>query len=150
MTKNKLEKIYNFLQISDSLATSGQPTEEQFSDLKNAGYQIVINLALTNSSNALPDEPEIVKNLDMEYTHIPVIWEEPTLEDFNSFVKVMDNNADKNIFVHCAANKRVSAFVYLYRTQKGVNKEEAKKDLETIWTPNEVWQNFIDRVVKSS
>ncbi len=74
MSKNKLENIYNFLQISDRLGTSGQPTEEQFSDIKNAGYQTVINLALTNSSNALSDEPEIVENNGMEYIHIPVIW----------------------------------------------------------------------------
>ncbi len=60
----------------------------------------------------------------------------------------MDNNPDKKIFVHCAANKRVSAFIYLYRIQKGVNKQEAKKDLEKIWSPNEIGQNFIDLVIE--
>ena len=148
MTANKLENIDNFLQINDSLATSGQPTEAQFYEIKNAGYQTVINLALTNSTNALANEVEILKNLGLEYIHIPVIWENPTLENFQNFVEVMDRYGDKKIFLHCAANKRVSAFIYLYRTQKGVNKQEAQKDLETIWTPNKIWQNFIDRVIE--
>lgn len=148
MSEDRLKNIYNFLQINNSLATSGQPTEKQFSEIKNAGYQIVINLALNDSSNALPNEAEIIKNLGMEYIHIPVIWEEPTLKNWENFVEVMDNNPDKKIFVHCAANMRVSAFIYLYRRQKRVNKEEAKQDLNKIWTPNEVWQNFIDRAIE--
>ena len=56
-----MEDIYNFLQLSDSIATSGQPTTEQFSAIKDSGYKIVINLALQTSSNALPDEKQIVK-----------------------------------------------------------------------------------------
>ena len=56
----------------------------------------------------------------------------------------MKTNAEKKVFVHCAANKRVSAFIYLYRrSQKDVDKEVAKKDLEKIWIPNETWQQFI-------
>jgi hypothetical protein len=46
--------------------------------------------------------------------------------------------------VHCAANKRVSAFVYLYRVlHEGVPEEEARKDLHAIWQPDEVWSRFI-------
>ncbi len=147
MTDNKLDNIYNFLQLSDLIATSGQPTVEQFSAIKDSGYQVVINLALSESTNALPNEPEIVEEQGMEYIHIPVIWEKPLLENFQSFLEVMEANADRHIFVHCVANKRVSAFMYLYRLlRQGISEEEAQKDLEKVWVPNPVWQDFIDRV----
>ena len=42
----ELKSIYNFLQISNLIATSGQPKEEQFSAIKNSGYQVLINLGL--------------------------------------------------------------------------------------------------------
>ncbi len=149
MSNNHLENIYNFLKLSDSIATSGQPTEEQFSAIKDAGYQVVLNLALPESPNALPDEKKVVEAQAMQYIHIPVVWENPTLENVTHFFSVMEANADKNIFVHCAANMRVSAFMYLYRRlHEGMSDEEAKKDLHQIWVPNQVWQNFIEQVIE--
>jgi protein tyrosine phosphatase (PTP) superfamily phosphohydrolase (DUF442 family) len=143
-----MDNIYNFLQISELIATSGQPTKEEFALIKEAGYQLVVNLALPESPNAVPDEKQIVESQGMEYVHIPVVWEKPNLENVKDFFRVMETNADKRVFVHCAANKRVSAFMYLYRRlHDGISDEEAKKDLHQIWTPNEIWQRFIEQVI---
>jgi protein tyrosine phosphatase (PTP) superfamily phosphohydrolase (DUF442 family) len=142
----QVENITNFLRISDRLATSGQPTIEQYLAISAVGYQVVINLALTDSPNALVEEGEIARNLGLEYIQIPVVWDHPTLEDFQEFRSAMDVHSESKIFVHCAANKRVSAFVYLYRVFQGVDKLIAQQDLAKIWTPNEIWQAFIDRV----
>ena len=150
MSHNCLENIYNYLKISDKIATAGQPSVEQFSYIKQAGYQVVINLALKDSSNALANEKEIVESEEMQYVHIPVIWENPTEDKLQEFIRVMKTNVDKKIFVHCAANKRVSAFIYLYRRfQEGMDDEAAKKDLHKIWIPNETWQQFIQDVEKN-
>ncbi|MGB7445319.1 MAG: protein tyrosine phosphatase family protein [Coleofasciculaceae cyanobacterium] len=144
---NQIEKIYNFLQLSDSIATSGQPTEEQFREIQASGYQLLINLALSDSTNALVNEQEIVEAKGMEYINIPVVWEHPTLKDIQEFFRVMQANTDKKIFVHCVANMRVSAFVYLYRLiYDHLSEEDAKQDLEKIWIPNPTWQQFIQRV----
>lgn len=149
MSHNCMENIYNYLKISDKIATAGQPSVEQFSYIKEAGYQVVINLALKDSSNALPNEKEIVETQGMQYIHIPVIWENPTEDKLQEFIRVMKANVDKKIFVHCAANKRVSAFIYLYRRfQEGIDDEAAKNDLHQIWIPNQVWQQFIQNVGK--
>lgn len=146
---NNIENIYNYLKLSNT-ATAGQPTPEQFSAIKDSGYQFVINLALPESMNALPNEKEIVENQGMEYVHIPVVWENPTLENATQFFDVMEAIADKKVFVHCAANMRVSAFMYLYRRlYKGISNEEAKKELHQIWIPNELWQNFIQQVIEN-
>ncbi len=145
----KIADIVNFLQISDGLATAGQPTVEQYPAIVAAGYQVVINLALTDSPSALVDEGSIASNLGIEYIQIPVEWTAPTLADFQKFGSAMDAHPDDKIFVHCAANKRVSAFVYLYRICQGVDELIARQDLIKIWTPNRIWEQFIDRTRSS-
>lgn len=149
MSTDRLEDIYNFLKISDTIATAGQPLEEQFLAIKQAGYQVVVNLAISQSTNALANEQNIVEALQMEYVHIPVLWEKPTLENIVNFFATIEANVDRSIFVHCAANMRVSAFIYLYRLiYQQVNETEARKDLERIWMPNETWQTFIQQVIE--
>lgn len=147
---NNIEDIYNFLKISEFIATSGQPTKEQFSVIKQSGYQLVVNLALPESVNALPDEKQLVEAQGMQYVNIPVVWEKPTLENVNEFFNVMEVNADKKKLVHCAANMRVSAFMYLYRhIHEHISEEEAKKDLHKIWVPNQNWQKFMNQVIET-
>lgn len=141
-----MQSILNFVPINNRLATAGQPTIEQFAAIKNAGYNVVINLAVPTSEGAIANEREIVESLGMQYFHIPVIWDNPTIDDFNQFSNVMQTHSDQSIFVHCAKNMRVSAFVYLYRrSHENVSEEQAKADLYKIWRPNSIWQEFIDR-----
>jgi protein tyrosine phosphatase (PTP) superfamily phosphohydrolase (DUF442 family) len=146
---NQIEEIVNFLQLSAGLATAGQPTSAQYPAIAAAGYQVVINLALTDSPNALVDEAAIARHLGLEYIHIPVEWTAPTLGDFQAFRSAMAAHSEDKIFVHCAANKRVSAFIYLYRLCEGVNELIASQDLAKIWTPDPTWQAFIDRTRSS-
>ncbi|AFZ19822.1 protein tyrosine phosphatase family protein [Allocoleopsis franciscana] len=149
MKTNQIEEIYNYLKLSDSVATGGQPTEAQLSLIKEAGYQVVVNLARSDSPRAIPNEQAIVESLGMQYASIPVDWENPTLEDVACFFSVMEASATQPVFVHCAANMRVSAFMYLYRLiHQGMSDEQAKSDLEKIWSPNDTWQAFIQQALK--
>ncbi|MBF2048405.1 MAG: protein tyrosine phosphatase family protein [Leptolyngbya sp. IPPAS B-1204] len=148
-TSENLTGIYNFLQLSDSIATAGQPTADQFALLKQAGYEVVINLALPTSTNAIPNEAEIVAAQAMDYISIPVVWENPTLADAERFFQAMQTHTNRKVFVHCAMNMRVSAFMYLYRRiYEQIDEATAKQDLNKIWTPNSTWQQFIDQVLQ--
>lgn len=150
MSINGIEDIYNFLQISNLIATSGQPTIEQFTAIKQAGYQLIINLAMPTSPNALPDEQEIVEAQGMKYINIPVVWENPTIENVTEFFSIMEANANQKIFVHCIANKRVSAFMYLYHQLcKDSSDAEAKIALHQVWLPNQIWHDFIKQVLEN-
>jgi protein tyrosine phosphatase (PTP) superfamily phosphohydrolase (DUF442 family) len=140
----ELGDIYNFLQIDDKLATGGMPTEDQLALLKEAGYEVVINLAMPNQPNALPNEAEIVTELEMEYHSIPVVFNNPTTDDLARLMDMLDANTGRKCFVHCMANHRVSVFVYLYRVlRRGVPPHEAEALLHRIWQPNAVWAKFI-------
>lgn len=141
-----LASIRQFLPISEQLATAGQPTEAQFAVIAEAGYEVVINLALPTSDHALAHEPALVKSLGLTYIAIPVLWEQPTQADLERFFAAIAAHRSQKILVHCAANMRVSAFVYLYRRlQLGVSEAEAQQDLHRIWQPNPIWQQFIEQ-----
>jgi protein tyrosine phosphatase (PTP) superfamily phosphohydrolase (DUF442 family) len=145
LSSENIADIVNFLHLSDRLATAGQPTIEQYPAIAAAEYQVVINLALTDSPSALVDEQSIARSLGLEYIHIPVIWTEPTLADFQEFMNIMDKYSAQKVFVHCAANKRVSVFLYLYRQlAEGIDELTAYQDLVKIWIPNPIWQDLID------
>lgn len=142
-----LEEIYNFIQISEALATSGQPTEAQMSEIAAAGYEVVVNLALGKSENALADEAGVVRALGMTYYHIPVVWEAPKLSDFEQFVPLMDSLAGQKVFLHCVANYRVSMFTALYAEKRwGWTRAQADAHIRRIWEPDEVWAKFIEIV----
>lgn len=140
----ELSEICSFHAIGDGLGTAGQPTQSQFLAIRKAGFDVVINLALPTSDNALANEGSIVTGLGMSYVHIPVDFKVPDSRDFLAFCRVMDAFDGRRVFVHCAANMRVSAFVYLYRVlRQRVSRLEAERDLRAIWEPDEVWSRFI-------
>lgn len=141
---NTLEHIRNFLRLDDRLATSGMPQPEDFAAMRQAGFDVVINLALPTSDNALPNEGELVSAQGMTYVHIPVKFDAPQPADFERFTRVMDACAEQKVFVHCAANMRVSAFVFLHRLRQGADRATAENDLTKIWQPDGVWREFVN------
>ncbi|ACK72800.1 protein of unknown function DUF442 [Gloeothece citriformis PCC 7424] len=142
-----LQEIKNYYWVNQYLATSGQPTPEQFKIIQDAGYDVVINLALPTSDYAIVNEGAIVTGLGMVYVHIPVVWEAPKLEDIRLFFGVMESLSGRKVWVHCALNMRVSCFVYLYQKLKlNLPEEQASYPMSEIWQPNEVWTQFIEDV----
>ncbi len=144
----QLEKIVNFYQLDENIGTSGQPEAEQFGDISAAGYEIVLNLALGDSPNAIENENNILSELNMTYVHIPVDFKTPTLDDLESFFKHMEKHKNKKIFVHCVMNWRVSAFMFLYHTIKcDMPVSDALQHMNAVWQPEPVWQEFIENTL---
>ena len=142
---NTLNHIRNILRIDDRLVTSGMPQPDDFAALRQSGFDVVINLALPTSDHALPNEGELVSAQGMTYVHIPVQFDAPQSADFDRFTLVMDASAGQKVFVHCAANMRVSAFVFLHRLNQGAYRATAESDLKKIWQPDGVWREFMNR-----
>jgi hypothetical protein len=56
----------------------------------------------------------------------------------------MDELSDKRVFVHCAANKRVSVFMALYRQlRQRWSPDAVMPDVHSIWEPDDVWSLFM-------
>jgi len=145
-----LERVTNFLSIKPWLATAGMPTKDQLVLLPLYGYQNIINLALDDSPGAIVNEDQIVKNLGLQYFHVPVIWEKPIKSNFDKFVSIMLSLSNEKTFVHCVLNMRVSVFVYLYRVHFLQEAHEfAYPDVLKIWQPDPTWQSFIKEIQDS-
>lgn len=132
--------------MAEGTGTSGMPQPHHFPAIARAGFGTVINLALPTSDNALPNEADLVTREGMSYIHIPVLFDAPKTADFDKFRAAMNPANAKPVFVHCAANMRVSAFMFLYRLhQKTASRAQAEKDLLQIWEPDPVWRKFINK-----
>jgi len=141
-----MDQPINYCQLTGSIATSGQPTEAQIHAIADQGYDVVVNLAMHNSDNALPHEGSLVASLGMNYVNLPVPFDEPTEEHFRWFTGVMDTFADRKVWVHCAINARVSAFMFRYLTEvRGVTADQATTPLLAKWRPtmDDAWRNFL-------
>ena len=144
--------INNFRIFSDRIGTAGQPTVEEFETIAAAGYQDVVNLANIGADSPIKNEADIVAGLGMGYYPIPVVWEDPKRSDFDAFLACMRKLRERKVFVHCAANFRVTAFVSLYG-MKELEMSEAEADgfVRTVWEPEKypAWDRFI-REIKNS
>jgi protein tyrosine phosphatase (PTP) superfamily phosphohydrolase (DUF442 family) len=143
-----MNTIYNFRQVSDLLACAGQPTEGQLSDIANDDYKVVINLGLADGKYALADEAASVSKLGLTYHHIPVVFDNPQMDELTSFISLMNKHSHQKTLVHCAANYRASAFTGLYLFAADIlNPDELQEFIEEVWQPDGIWQQFIDEAV---
>ena len=145
------EEIYNFLALSETLFTGGMPKAEQITAAAQQGIQVVINLALHDIPNALPEEEKLVKSLGMTYFNIPVVWTNPTRDNLNEFLDVMDAYSDETILIHCEANYRATAFPTLSRILRlGWKPEDALGIMHQIWNEEKypIWKNFIGESIQ--
>ena len=140
-------EIYQYRQATADLATSGQPREDQFEAIASGGYEVVINLALHDDPRySLADEPATVRALGLEYVHIPVEFEAPSAHDLQQFFEAMNTHKERRVWLHCAANLRVTAFLGLYRRlHDGWSEDRAFELMNDVWEPNGVWAEFIHR-----
>lgn len=142
-----LESIRNYTFVSEQLASAGQIGYPQIPLLREAGYEVVVNLAIADEERN-GREGFLVAQQGLTYVHIPVDWERPRLADVELFFDVMEANRDRKVFVHCFANMRASAFVYLYRTLVlDVPEAEARGTMAAVWDPAELaqWADLIER-----
>jgi uncharacterized protein (TIGR01244 family) len=141
--------IVGFLRIDEALATSGQPSEEELAAAARDGTEVVINLALHDDPRySLADEAGTVAALGMTYVHIPVKFDAPKESELFEFFDAMERHRGRKVLVHCAANKRVTAFLGLYRAiREGWDAERAFAPMKTIWEPNAAWAPFIAQML---
>jgi len=144
---DNLAQIRNYHALDERLASSGQPEPEQFQLIADAGYDIVVNLALPTSDNAIAQEGSLVSALGLSYVQIPVRWDAPSISDVLLFCALMQAVGDKKVWVHCAFNMRVSCFLYLYRRHLlKMPEPQARFPLSEIWEPEGVWRDLVNNV----
>jgi protein tyrosine phosphatase (PTP) superfamily phosphohydrolase (DUF442 family) len=142
------EQIYNFRRLQDNLATAGQPDEAELHAIGEAGFEVVINLGLADAPYALANERSILESYGLRYEHLPISFEAPEVDRFFAFRELYRSLAERNCFIHCAANKRVSCFMALYRMlELGWPQAEAEAAMLGVWQPDTTWRAFMEQIL---
>ena len=139
-----MNKILNYVKINELISTSGQPKIEELELIANEGFEVIINLAMPTTSNALENEDKIVSSLNMSYIHIPVDFENPKISDLKLFLNVLQALGANKVWIHCAKNYRVSAFMYVYHKYiLHTPFEQIDLSIFDMWQPSLVWQELM-------
>lgn len=146
-----LDEILNYRAYSPAFASAGQPTVGQLEVVRDAGFERIVYLAFSNDRNAIPSADRLVRDLGMDYVHIPVVWDAPTVADYASFSAIMNREPNKKTLLYCQANMRATAFAFLYRVlELGVPIAEAKAAMNSVWEPNPTWRTLIFDVLAAN
>ncbi len=139
-----MNKILNYIKVNELIYTSGQPKIEELELIANEGFEVVINLAMPTTSNALENEDRIVASLNMTYIHIPVDFENPKVSDLKLFLNILQALGANKVWIHCAKNYRVSAFMYVYHKYiLHTPFEEIDLSIFEKWQPSLAWQELM-------
>ena len=141
----------NQIQFPNNIMTSGQPSLEEYLEICQKGYCAIINLATSQSQqfNSKADHTVIEKGV--AYIHIPVSWQLPTLANYRCFEQILQLFDGELVWVHCAINFRVTAFMYIYCVTKlQMPVTEAQQLIERVWRPEPHWQKFIDSLLSKT
>lgn len=151
----KSEPIDEHLKLTENLSASrysnlyfsGQPSMNDFSELKEEGFTAIINLRSEGEeSYSETQESKAVKDLGLSYEHVAFDKEglltDEIIEKITS--KVVKHRKDGKVLVHCSSGNRVALWLggHFYKDHKhskkeakaiakklGLKKEEAVKKL---------------------
>lgn len=144
LQRSPLANVFAHVQVDEKLGTSGRVTEADLAGIAAQGYRHVINLLPNENPHALQGEAEIVAQLGMSYRHLPVDFTAPREQDLAAFASAMGEVSGDKLWVHCAANLRVTAFVALHGLQhRGWSAARARELIGEVWQPDPTWQAFL-------
>ena len=139
-----LEDIHNFIQQTDNFATAGQPTEQQFEVIRNAGYRHIINIGMPDHPKAVLNEGALVAELGMSYVHIPVRFDAPEKDQVRYFCQLLNVLKADKVFIHCISNFRVPVFMYHYLSKvEGRSEADSRSIMFDHWQPPAAWQTVM-------
>lgn len=117
--------VKNFGEVTPTLYRGGHATKEGFRNLAKMGINIVVD-----SGRSTRDEP-LVTSLGMRYVSLPWYCPFPKDKVFADFLKLIKQNPNKKIFVHCRLGEdRTGMMIASYRIAvQGWSAQEAMREM---------------------
>lgn len=119
--------------LSARITTSGKLGAADPARLAAIGVRRVVNLALSDHPEALPDEAQHMATAGIEYCHLPVPFDAPNTAHYEAFKAALVG--DQPVHVYCIMNWRVSAFFYLLHREQGMAEADARAIMAQHWDP---------------
>jgi len=126
--KRKLKGVGNFGEVTPTLFRGAQPTHHGFKTLAKSGIDIVVD---TRGNRTKSDGKE-VRRLGMRYVAIPWHCPFPHDEVFARFLRLLQENPGKKVFVHCRlGDDRTGMMIAAYRiAAEGWSANEAMREMQ--------------------
>lgn len=126
--KRKIKGIPNFGEVTPTLFRGAQPTHDGLQALAKMGIEIVVDAR----ANRADSEGKEVGQLGMQYVAIPWHCMFPSDEIFIRFLKLLQENPNKKVFVHCRlGDDRTGMMVAAYRmAAQGWTADEAMQEMQ--------------------
>jgi tyrosine-protein phosphatase SIW14 len=120
--------VPNFGEVTSTLYRGGLLNTTGLKALAKMGVKVVVDTHANDAS-----EEKEVKSLGMEYVAIPWHCPWPHDEVFAKFLKVLQENKGKKVFVHCRlGDDRTGMMVAAYRmAEEGWTADEAMNEMRT-------------------
>jgi protein tyrosine phosphatase (PTP) superfamily phosphohydrolase (DUF442 family) len=139
----------NVVPIDARWVTSGQPSAQWLRTVKQQGFEAVIYRAPPTVSDAVKQEPDIVRQQGVIFINIPIVFMNPTEQDVEAFNRTMKSLEGKRVLVHCQVNMRASVMTFLYRaTQRREDPAAAYDAVARVWTPMGPWKQLIQQQLR--
>ena len=141
----------NRVDINPRLVTSGQPSAEALASLRAQGFDAVIYLAPPTVPDAVRDEALIVSKQGLTFVNIPIKFDAPTEQDFETFTSVLSALSSRKVLVHCQINLRASSMVFLHRAITA--KEDPRAAYEAVakvWSPDGAWKTLMRTLLRKN
>jgi uncharacterized protein (TIGR01244 family) len=110
----------NVKTTGEKIFFGGQPAPEDFALFKDKGVKTIINLRSQEEVEGLAfNEEEIVKELGMNYVHVPLKGGQLDDDHLRDTVKAIAGARASNVLIHCASGNRVGFSWSLFQGTEG-------------------------------
>jgi len=118
----------NFGQVTSNLFRGAQPEADGYKTLRTMGIAIVVDMSGSKT------EQRAVEKLGMQYVSLPWDAHSPSNEILARFLRVVRDNPDKKIFVHCHIGvDRTGMAIASYRmADEGWSADEAMREMQLL------------------
>ncbi|MFO7786291.1 MAG: sulfur transferase domain-containing protein [Halospina sp.] len=120
------EAVSNYNRPSPYIGTGGSISDGAMPDLKQMGFKTVVSLL--TPEEGLSDERDAADDAGLGFHGISVSGGPPTADQVDEFARIVSEQSNYPILMHCASANRAGAMWALYRHQVGVPAEIALEE----------------------
>jgi uncharacterized protein (TIGR01244 family) len=114
--------IANYYRVRPDVATAGQPSDEAWADIREAGFKAVLNLR-TEQEGSLEERAK-VEAAGLEYFNVPIGSDGIHESQVDLFSKILGDSGNRPLLIHCASGSRVGAMWFIHEVL-GEGKDES-------------------------
>ena len=108
--------VSNFAQVETTIACAGATTPQGIAEIKNMGFNSVINLRVATEKGAgIEEEAAAAKAAGINFVHLPFNENAPDMAIIDQFLKAVTDSKNQPAFIHCASGNRAAMMWFIKR-----------------------------------